>query len=188
MKHLWLSALLVAGLGLISLDGVAQDGGHSRLSIGVYTDVFNACPGLQAEYDYRFTPWFSLAAQLSDEASWRNNSSLNRATAMVYALFRPFPREGFLHRFELGAGAGYENYFKSYPTEAFYTYKNTELSLTHERYTTEDNHFAGVDIPLRFYIVENKRFDIGLYAAYRFRIGNEVLHGLTLGVQLGARF
>lgn len=188
MKHLWLSALLVAGLGLISLEGAAQDGRHSRLGIGVYTDIFNACPGLQAEYGYRFTPWFSVAAQLSDEASWRDNSCLNRATAMVYALFRPFSEKSFWRRFELGAGAGYENCFKSYPAEAFYTYNNTVRPLSNESYTTEDNHFAGVDIPLRFYIVENKRFDIGLYAAYRFRIGNEVLHGLTLGVQLGARF
>ncbi len=50
------------------------------------------------------------------------------------------------------------------------------------------HHLAGIVIPLRFYIVDNKRFDIGLRAAYRFRIGNEVVHGLTVGVQLGAKF
>ena len=188
MKHFWLSALLVAGLGLISLDGAAQEGRHSRLGIGVYTDLFNACPGLQAEYDYRFTPWFSVAAQLSDEASWRKNRCLNRATAMVYALFRPFPERGFWHRFELGAGAGYENCFKSYPAETVYTYNNTVRSLSNESYTTENKNFASFDVPLKFYIVDNSRYDIGLCVTYRLRVGSEIIHGLTIGLQLGAKF
>ncbi len=188
MKHLWLSALLVVGLGLISLEGAAQDVRRSRFGIGIYTDLLNACPGLQAEYSYRFTDIFSLAAQLSGEASWRAGSSQNRSTAMVYALFRPFSEVGFWRRFELGAGLGYERCFKSYPAQTFYLFKGYELSLSDNSYTIENNHLAGLDVPLRFYTVESPRYDIGLCATYRFRAGSGVVHGVAVGVQLGAKF
>lgn len=180
MKHLWLYIILVTGLCLVCFNSMAQDENHSKLSIGGFADSFNPAPGISIEYSYFLAPWFAAGAHISEEAAWNKERSSNRAAILAYALFRPLSSNSFWRRLEMGLGVGYENGFKSCPG-MFDKWSNNA-------YTVSINHLAAVDVPLRFYFVDTSHYDIGLSVTYRVRAGNEIMHGLEVGVQIGAKF